>query len=75
MIAVRRLLKRKKYLTFALGDGEYGFDVIDVVGNNSSPADGSYSQRAAVLQGHHNGAGQGGHAEQQAYYQATRDTT
>lgn len=32
MIAVRQLLKRKKYLTFALGDGEYGFDVVEVEG-------------------------------------------
>ncbi len=30
MIAVRRLLKKKKYLTFVLGDGEYAFDVLRV---------------------------------------------
>ncbi len=32
MIAVRRLLKRKKYLIFVLGDGEYGFDAACVEG-------------------------------------------
>ncbi len=30
MIAVRRLLKRRKYLTFALGNEEYGFDAARV---------------------------------------------
>ncbi len=32
MIAVRRLQGRKKYLTFVLGDKEYGFDVRHVQG-------------------------------------------
>ncbi len=59
MIAIRQLPQRKHYLTFTLGNGEYGFDVLRVEGIyplryqpiNPIPGAPQYCRGFATMQG------------------------